>query len=274
MNIYGPQIFVGSAIIFVSPMCLIKLICICRLNTSSGRSRGGGPKKQCSVKNVLCQYLYTIYIPDAMELWALGPHAIFVMVIYTLGSRRIFQSDIALCGLHEFVHLNVADIQKGKSEKVSGTVSASPLLLVMTVISSSGVIASPPEVPVRNIMDAVSTGTPFVVSPAPGIERLVMQAQDFSTCRLSKSHEFLSLFRPSASSPAPTLLRDSAKDPSPILLLDRVPPLCWNTSPHSIRGQNPLGLCLDVRLSGLYCRPDPPVLPTGSALRISTTLPE
>ena len=60
MNIYGPQIFVGSAIILVSPMCLIKLICICRLNTSSGGSRGGGGvKKQCSVKNVLCQYLYT-----------------------------------------------------------------------------------------------------------------------------------------------------------------------------------------------------------------------
>ena len=43
---------------------------------------------------------------------------------------------------------------------------------------------------------------------------------------------------------------------------------------NSIRGQNPLGLCLDVRLPGLYCRPDPPVLLTGSALRISTTLPE
>ena len=42
VNIYGPQIFVGSAIIFVSPMCLMKLICICRLNTSSGGSRGGG----------------------------------------------------------------------------------------------------------------------------------------------------------------------------------------------------------------------------------------
>ena len=43
---------------------------------------------------------------------------------------------------------------------------------------------------------------------------------------------------------------------------------------NSIRGQNPLGLCLDVRLFGLYCRPDPPVLPTGSALRISTLLLE
>ena len=175
----------------------------------------------------------------------------------------------------------------------------------------SGVIASPPEVPVRNvlplttvvsIMDAVSTGTPFVVPPAPGIEWPVMQAQYFSTCRLSKSREFLSLFRLSASSPAPTLPRDSAKDSSPYLSLDRFSlyegthrlrlerPCCsrlqmtvwlqvWVIQTllrgvNSIRGQNPRGLCLDVRLSGLYCRPDPPVLPTGSALRISTTLPE
>ena len=43
---------------------------------------------------------------------------------------------------------------------------------------------------------------------------------------------------------------------------------------NSIRGQNPLGLCLDVRLSGFDCLPDPPVLPTGSALRISAPLPE
>ena len=129
--------------------------------------------------------------------WNYGIFAIFVKVIYTLGSRRI-------------------------------TVSASPLILVM---STSGVIAPPPEVPVRNvlplatvvsIMDAVSTGTPFVVPPAPGIERPMMQAQGFSTCRLSKSREFLLLFRLSASSPAPTLPRDSAKDSSPSLSLDRV----------------------------------------------------
>ena len=31
---------------------------------------------------------------------------------------------------------------------------------------------------------------------------------------------------------------------------------------NSIRGQNPLGLCLDVWPSGFYCLPDPPVLPT------------
>ena len=175
-----------------------------------------------------------------MELRALGPHAIFVKVIYTLGSRRIFPSDLALCGLHEFLRQNVADIQEGKSAKVSRTVSASPLILDMTVISTSVVIAPPPEVPVRNvlplatvvsIMDAVSTRTPFVVPPAPGIERPVMQAQDFSTCRLSKSREFLPLFRLSASSPAPTLPRDSAKDSSPSLSLNRVQPLRRNTSP-------------------------------------------
>ena len=67
VNIYGPQIFVGSAIIFVSPMCLIKLICICRLNTSSGRSRGGGGGsknnvvlKMCFV-NIYIQYSLTKY---------------------------------------------------------------------------------------------------------------------------------------------------------------------------------------------------------------------
>ena len=127
----------------------------------------------------------------AMELRALGPHAIFVKVIYTLGSRRIFPSDLALCGLHEFLRQNEADIQEGKSEKVLRTVSASPLMWDVTAMSTSGVIAPLPEVPVRNvlplatvvsIMDAVSMGTPFVVPPAPGIERPVMQAQDFSTC--------------------------------------------------------------------------------------------
>ena len=41
---------------------------------------------------------------------------------------------------------------------------------------------------------------------------------------------------------------------------------------NSVQGQNPFGLCQDVRLSGLYYRPDPPVLPTGSALGISTPL--
>ena len=184
-------------------------------------------------------YNFAPDIQDAMGLRAPGPHAIFVKVIYT-GSRRKFPSDLALCGLHDFLRLNVADIHEGKSVKVSRIVSVSPLMLDMTVMSTSGVLGSPPEVPVRNvlplatvvsIMDAASTDTPFVVPPAPGIERPVMQAQDFSTCPLSRSREFLSLFRLSASSPAPTLPRDSEKDSSPSLSLDRVQPLRGNTSP-------------------------------------------
>ena len=83
-------------------------------------------------------------------------------------------------------------------------------------MSYSGVIVSPSDVPVRKILplttvvsiiDAVSTATPFVVPPPPDIERPVMQAQDFSNCRLTKSREFLSSFRLSASSQAPMLLR-------------------------------------------------------------------
>ena len=232
---------------------------------------------------------------------ALGPHAIFVKVIYTLGSWRIFPSDLALCGLHEFLRLNVADIHEGKSEKVSRTVSASPLTLNMTVMSTSWVIASPPEVPVRNvlplatvvsIMDAVSTGTPFVVPPAPGIERPEMQAQDFSTCRLSKSCEFLPLFRQLASFPAPTLPRDSAKDSSPSLSLDRVQPLRGNTSPLAGEAllQAPADDCVASVLgdpnTAAWCEQyqgseSPWSLPgcatvraLRSALRISTTLPE
>ena len=176
-------------------------------------------------------------------------------------------------------------------------------------------------------MDAVGTSTPLVVPTAPVVERPGKQAQEFSTCRLSKSLEFLPLFRLSSSSPAPTLPRGSAKDSSPPFSLGRVQvghsqevpgedssvfhrfhressfslhegahrlwlegPGCrrWQMTVwlrvwvirsllrgvNSIRGQNPLGLCLDVWPSGFYCLPDPPVLPTGSALRISAPLPE
>ena len=96
-------------------------------------------------------------------------------------------------------------------------------------------IVTPPEVPVRNvlllatvvnIMHAASTGTPFVVPPAPGIERPVMQAQELLTCRPSKSRESLPLFSLSASSPAPTLPWDSAKYSSSSFSLDRFQPLC------------------------------------------------
>ena len=64
---------------------------------------------------------------DVRELWAVRPHVIFVKMIYTLGSRRTFQSYLALCSLHEFLSSNVADIHEGISEKVSGTVSTSAL---------------------------------------------------------------------------------------------------------------------------------------------------
>ena len=182
----------------------------------------------------------------------------------------------------------------------------------MTVMSTSGVIATPLEVSVRkilplttvvNIMHAVSTGTPYVVPPAPGIEQPVMQAREFLTCRPLKSREPLPLFSFSASSPAPMLPRDSAKYSSSSFSLDRFQPLRGNTSPPAgearlpppanmtvwfrvwmiqtlpcgvscFRSQNPFVLYLHVRQSGLCCRPDPPVLPTGSVFRISTTLPE
>ena len=82
-------------------------------------------------------------------------------------------------------------------------VSASPLIFDMTVSSTSGVIATPPEVPARkvlplatgvNILHDVSEGTPFVVPPAPGIERTVMQAQEFLPCRPLESRQSLLLF--------------------------------------------------------------------------------
>ena len=37
---------------------------------------------------------------DVRKLWAIGPHAIFVMMLYTLESRR---TDLTLCDLHEFL---------------------------------------------------------------------------------------------------------------------------------------------------------------------------
>ena len=71
---------------------------------------------------------------DVRELWAVRPHAIFVMMMYTLESRRTFRADLALCDLHEFLCLNVTDIHEGISEKVSGTISTSAFLLDVTVM--------------------------------------------------------------------------------------------------------------------------------------------
>ena len=174
-----------------------------------------------------------------MELWALGPHVILVKVI-------------SVCGLHVFFHQYVADLREQKSENVLRTVSASPLMFDMTVMSTCGVIATPPEVPVRkilplnnvvNIIHAVSTGTPFVVPPAPGIEPPVMQAQEFLTCRPLKSREPLPLFSFSASSPAPTLPRDTAKYSSSSFSLDRFQPLRVNISPPAGEARLPPQRC-------------------------------
>ena len=130
-----------------------------------------------------------------------------------------------------------------------------------------------------------------------------MQAHEFLTCQPLKSRQSLPLLSLSASSSALTLPRYSAKYLSSSFSLDRFQPLRGNTSPpvgeallppladdcvvsevwmiqtlpcgvSCFRGQNPLVLCLHMRRSGQYCRPDTPVLPTGSVFRISTTLPE
>ena len=165
----------------------------------------------------------------------------------------------------------------------------------MTVMRTSWVIAMPPEVPVRQILplttvvsfiDAVSTVTPFVVPPPPDIERPVMQAQDFSNFRLP---------RPCCRGTQQRIRRLSFRsvvfrlyEGINRLRLER--PCCsrrqmmvwfrvwmFQTLPGGVscfRGQNPFVLHLHVRRSGLYCRPDPPVLLTGSVFRISMTLPE
>ena len=206
---------------------------------------------------------------------------------------------------------NVADLRERKSENVLRIVSTSPLMFDMTVMRTSGVIATPPEVPVgkilprttvANITHAVSMGTPFVVPPTLGIELPAMQLHDFLTYRTSESCQSFSLLSLSASSSALTLPRNSARFSSSSFSLDRFQPLRGNTSPPAgeallpppaddcvvsglddpntamrcdcFRGQNPLVLYLHMRRSGLYCRPNPPVLPTGSVFRISTTLPE
>ena len=54
---------------------------------------------------------------DGRDLWAVRPLAIFVMMWYTLGSRR---TGLTLCDLHEFVYLYATDIHEGISVKVSG----------------------------------------------------------------------------------------------------------------------------------------------------------
>ena len=90
------------------------------------------------------------------------------------------------------------DIHEGISEKVSGTVSTSAFLLDMTVMSSSGVIVSPSDVPVGQLQplttvvictDVGFMVTPFVVPPSPDIEQPCRQLQDSLTCRTPQSRQ-------------------------------------------------------------------------------------
>ena len=62
-------------------------------------------------------------IQDAIELWALRPHAIPLKVI-------------SGCRLHVFFHQYVADLREERSENVLRTVSASPFIFDMTVSST------------------------------------------------------------------------------------------------------------------------------------------
>ena len=108
------------------------------------------------------------------------------------------------------------DIQpsKHRSGKVSRTVSASPLMLDMTVMCTSGVMATPPGESYSGCSASGHRGQYYgcyqyehaVCCTSGSMDREAgMQAQ-----------EFLLLLRNSlSSSPTPTLPRDSAKDSSP-----------------------------------------------------------
>ena len=122
---------------------------------------------------------------DAMEQWALRPHARLVKVI-------------SVCGLHVFFHQYVADHREERSENVLRTVSASAFLLDMTVVISSRMIVSPLDIPVGQIQpltaavsstDAGSTVTPFLVPPSPDIEQPCKQLHDFLIYRTPESHQ-------------------------------------------------------------------------------------
>ena len=101
------------------------------------------------------------------ELWAVRHHAIFVMMMYL-------------------------------SEIVSGAISTSAVLLVVTVMSSSGVMVSLLDVragqpqPLTTEVTCSDTdivATPFVVPPSPDIEQPCIQLQDSPTCGLPESRQ-------------------------------------------------------------------------------------
>ena len=132
---------------------------------------------------------------NVRKLWAVRPHAIFVMMLYTLETRM---TDLTLCDLHEFLCLCATDIDEGISEIVSGAISTSAVLLVVTVMSSSGVRVSLSDGPVGQpqplttgvtCSDTDIVATPFVVPPSPDIEQPWIQLQDSPTCGLPESRQ-------------------------------------------------------------------------------------
>ena len=194
-------------------------------------------------------------------------------------------------------------IRTGKSENIFRTVSTSPLVFNMTVMCRSGAIRLSADVPVGQIQplttvvsctDAGSMVTPFVVPPPPDIEQPCRQLQDFLTCRTPESRQPSLWCSLSASSSVRTLPRKLPGFTSSSFSIDRFQPLCRESSRpladdclfSGVDTPNTVGRCepfpgseypsfwLHVRRSGLCCQPDPPVLPTGSVVRISTTLPE
>ena len=82
------------------------------------------------------------------------------------------------------------------SEIVSGAISTSAVLLVVTVMSSSGVIISLSDVPVgqpqtltTGVICSDTVATPFVVAPSPDIEQPCIQLQDSPTYGLPESRQ-------------------------------------------------------------------------------------
>ena len=188
---------------------------------------------------------------DVRELWAVRPHAIFVMMMYTLESRRTFRTDHTLCDLDKFLCLNATDIHEGISEIVSGAISTSAVLLVVTVVSSSGVIVPLSDVPVGQpqplttgviCSDTDIVATPFIVPPSPDIEQPCIQLQDSPTYGLPESRQpwllwslsaisvnrivFLRSMESSAHTP-PRRLPESSSSSS---LIDRFRPLLRESS--------------------------------------------
>ena len=198
-------------------------------------------------------------IQDAMELWAFRPHVILVKVI-------------SVCGLHVFFHQCVADVRERKSENVFRTVSTSPLVFDLTVMRTSGAIATPPEIPVGKILPLttvvgiiydVSTVTPFIVPPPPDIERPVMQLHDFLTYRTSELRQYSLLLSLSASSSTLTLPRRPAKFSSSSFSIDCFQPLRGKTSPPTEEARLPppaddcLAPGLDDPNTAVRCEPFP-----------------